>query len=350
MDPLTHTLLGASLGTLGFGRLLGRATAAGVGALAGAAADLDIFIKSATDPLIAVEYHRHFTHALAFAPVGAALVVGSLSLCGPWRRAWAGQFKAVWLCGVVAWVSHCLLDAATSYGSLLLWPFTDRRFGWDFIAVVDPVFTFALAVGLSVALVGRRPLLAGVGLAVAAGYMGLGALQHGRAVTAQAALAASRGHTPTKIEVMPTLGNLLVWRALYFFDGKIHADRLRVGLDGTATVRAGWVLAKVQAADLTPVERARDRRKSFARFNWFSEGWIARSPGDATVLGDMRYSLSTDTFDPIWGIRFTPPGEAAEVAWVNRSRDRRVSPAELWEELQGRDPRFLPVPAPLGGG
>lgn len=349
MDPLTHTLLGASLGTLGFGRLLGRATAAGVGALAGAAADLDIFIKSATDPLIAVEYHRHFTHALAFAPVGAAVVVGLLSLYGPWRRAWSGRFRTVWLCGIVAWVSHCLLDAATSYGSLLLWPFSDRRFGWDFIAVVDPVFTFALAAGLSLGLISRRPLLAGVGLAVAASYMGLGALQHGRAVEAQAAVALSRGHTPTRVEVMPTLGNLLVWRALYLFDGKIYGDRLRVGLDGTATVRAVWALAKVQASDLTPAERARDQRQSFARFSWFSEGWIARSPGDATVLGDMRYSLTTEAFDPIWGIRYTPPGEAAEVAWVNRSRDRRVSPAELWEELQGRDPRYVPVPNPMSG-
>jgi len=350
MDPLTHTLLGASLGMLGFGHRVGRATAAGVGALAGAAADLDIFIGSATDPLIAVEYHRHFTHALAFAPVGAALVVGLLSGYGPWRRAWAGQFSAIWLCGVLAWVSHCLLDAATSYGTLLLWPFMDRRFGWDLIAVVDPVFTVALAVGLSFALVCRRPVLAGVGLAVAAGYTGFGALQHDRAVAAQAALALSRGHAPTRVEVMPTLGNLLVWRALYLFDGKIHADRVRVGLAGDATVRAGWALPKVGVDDLTPAERARDDRRSFARFSWFSEGWIARSPENATVLGDMRYSLSTEAFDPIWGIRFTPSGEVAEVAWVNRSRDRRVSPAELWEELQGRDARFLPVPAPPAGG
>ena len=95
--------------------------------------------------------------------------------------------------------------------------------------------------------------------------------------TAQVALAASRGHRPERIEVMPTLGNVLVWRALYEHGGKIHADRIRVGLAGDATVRGGWALATVGAEELTAAERARDRRRSFARFAWFSEDWVART-------------------------------------------------------------------------
>jgi hypothetical protein len=114
-------------------------------------------------------------------------------------------------------------------------------------------------------------------------------------------------------------------------------------LAGDATVRGGWALATVVAGDLTADERARDRRRSFARFAWFCEEWVARSPSDASVLGDMRYSLSTEAFDPIWGIRFNAPGAPTEIEWVNRSRDRRVSPGELWEELRGRDLRFIPV-------
>ena len=350
MDPITHTLLGASLGFFGFGRRLGRATAAGVGALAGAAPDLDVLIGSASDPLIAVEYHRHFTHALPFAPVGAALVLGVLMIYRPWREKWRGQIGAVWACGFVAWVSHCLLDSATSYGTQLMWPFTDERFGWDFIAVVDPVFTLALLAGLVVGLVRFRPGAALVGLIVAAAYMGFGTEQHRRAVEAQAVLAAARGHAPVRVEVMPTLGNLLVWRALYEHGGKIYADRIRVGFAGDAMVRGGWALATVSAEELTADERARDRRRSFARFAWFCEDWVARSPSDASVLGDMRYSLSTEAFDPIWGIRFTAPGAPTEIEWVNRSRDRRVSPKELWEELMGRDSRFVAVGDLVRGG
>ena len=39
-----------------------------------------------------------------------------------------------------------LLDAATSYGTRLFWPFSDERAGWDWIAIVDPAFTVPLLV------------------------------------------------------------------------------------------------------------------------------------------------------------------------------------------------------------
>ena len=142
-------------------------------------------------------------------------------------------------------------------------------------------------------------------------------------------------------EVMPTLANNLVWRALYVHEGKIYSDRIRVGWFSSATVIEGWALPLVTDAELTEVERARNQRRSFERFNWFSEGWVARKPGNDSVLGDMRYSLSMEAFDPIWGIRFTAPDAPTEVEWVNRSRDRRISVADLWNEISGRDARYL---------
>ncbi len=84
MDPVTHVLLGAGLSYAVFGRKLGR-TAAAVGALAGLAPDADVFIRSSNDPLLGIEYHRHFTHALAFAPVGAAVVSGIWWIRRKWR-------------------------------------------------------------------------------------------------------------------------------------------------------------------------------------------------------------------------------------------------------------------------
>ena len=76
---------------------------------------------------------------------------------------------------------------------------------------------------------------------------------------------------------------------------------------------------------------------------WFSDKWVTRSPGDPNVIADMRYSLSAEAFDPIWGIRFTPPDTAIEVAWVNRTRERKIEPRELWDEIRGADPRFKPL-------
>jgi inner membrane protein len=343
VDPLTHILLGANLGYAAFGRKLAR-TAAGVAGLAAFAPDIDVFIQSAADPLVAIEHHRGFTHALAFAPVGAAVVAAFWLARAEWRT-WA-RWRLLWACALLGYASHALLDAATTYGTQLWWPFSRHRESWDLIAIVDPLFTLALAAGLITALLRRHLRSSATVLMLGAGYIALGGVQHARARAAQHTLVTARGHTPERSEIMPTLGNNLVWRALYQHDGKIYSDRLRVGWFSGATVREGWSIQLVRAADLTPAERARDQRSSFARFAWFSEHWVARSPADATLLADMRYTLSAEAFDPIWGIRFTPPGAPTEVAWLNRSRDRKVDPTALWREIIGADPRFRPLTAP----
>lgn len=343
MDPLTHILLGASLGYAAAGRRLGR-TAALAGGLAAFVPDADVFIRSSTDPLLAIEYHRGFTHALAFAPLGAA-IVASLWL---FRRAWRvpARWWVLWAACLVAYISHTLLDAATSYGTLLLWPFSQTRFGWDLISIIDPIFTLALAAGLAAALFRRRLRPALVGLALAGVYLCLGGLQHARAIAAQRELARARGHIPTRLEVMPTLANNVVWRALYEHDGRIFSDRVRVGWFSAARMREGWSLPLVELGHLSPAEAERNARRSFERFAWFSENWVARSPRDPRVIGDMRYSLSAEAFDPIWGIRFTGVHDRIEVEWVNRSRDRQIRIAEMWEEIAGQDARFRPVPRP----
>ncbi|HEY1172871.1 MAG TPA: metal-dependent hydrolase [Verrucomicrobiae bacterium] len=332
MDPVTHTVLGASFGYALFQQRLGK-RAAVVGALAGATPDIDVLIKSATDPLLAVELHRHFTHALPFAPIGA-LIVASLWFLRPAQRQ---DWKPLWLCALVAYVSHCLLDAATSYGTLLLWPFTRQRYGWDWISIIDLLFTVPLLVLLIIGVVRQKARFVQTGLVWGAAYMLLGVWQHQKALDAQAQLALQRGHGMEKREAMPTMANNTVWRSLYLAKGQLYSDRIRVGWFSGATVKEGTHLPLVTVKELTEAESTRDgKAKAFERFTWFSEGWVARSPVDATVLGDMRYSLSTEAFDPIWGIQYTAADEAIAVKWVNRSRDRKIDRQKFWAEIAGK--------------
>ena len=336
MDPVTHVLLGASLGYATFGQRLGR-TAAIAGGLAAFAPDADVFIRSVSDPLLAIEHHRGFTHSLTFAPAGAAIVAALWLLRSTWRSA---RWRDLWVCCLLGYLSHVLLDAATTYGTQLLWPWSRTRSGWDVISIIDPLFTVVLFVGLVAALARKKISAVALSLALAGLYVTAGAVQHARAVQAQRALAAARGHRIDRYEVMPTLANNVIWRALYVHDGRIFSDRLRVGWFTAPQVRSGWSLPVVDASELTPDERARNRRNSFERFAWFSEHWTARSPMDSTVIADMRYSLSAEAFDPIWGIRFTPATASTEVEWINRTRERKVEPGALWAEVIGRDARF----------
>jgi inner membrane protein len=183
-----------------------------------------------------------------------------------------------------------------------------------------------------------------VSLGLCAVYICFGVVQHERAGRAQSRLAAARGHAIERAEVMPTLGNNIVWRTLYMHRGMIYSDRIRVGWWSQPLVREGWSLPQLHEKALSAEERARNRRHSFERFAWFSDQWVARNPAEPGMIADMRYTLSTEAFDPIWGIRFAPPGSAAEVVWVNRSRERRINPGELWSEIIGRDSRFVAIP------
>lgn len=74
MDILTQGLLGGVLAQSVAGKNEKKiATFAGV--VAGLLADADILIRSSSDPLLNIEYHRHFSHSLLFIPIGAAIAL-----------------------------------------------------------------------------------------------------------------------------------------------------------------------------------------------------------------------------------------------------------------------------------
>lgn len=306
MDPLTHALTGAAVGWA-----VGRTRRAMlVGAVAGLLPDLDVLIRSESDPLLAIEHHRGFTHSLVFVPIGGLLA--------GWRKHW----KA----GMLAYLTHPLLDAATTYGTQLFWPFSKYRVGLDVISIIDPVFTLFALVACIFAFRDRKRVAFGA-MAMLLGWLGIGYVQRERASTVQMELARSRGDTVERAAVFPTFGNTIVWRSLYATGDVLRMDRIRVPWFGDATVDEG-----------TRVPATTGHGRDFARFAWFSDGWVARDPNDATLIGDARYTLHDDRYTPVWGIRFTP-----RTQWVNRSTQRRVSLAETWAEIAGDDPDFRAI-------
>ncbi|SVD24497.1 uncharacterized protein METZ01_LOCUS377351, partial [marine metagenome] len=78
MDPLAQGIAGAALAGSCSREKDEARLAIGVGFLAGLAADLDVFIRSSSDPLLRLEFHRQFTHSLVFIPVGGLFVAAIL--------------------------------------------------------------------------------------------------------------------------------------------------------------------------------------------------------------------------------------------------------------------------------
>jgi inner membrane protein len=102
-------------------------------------ADLDILIRSSSDPLLFLEYHRHFTHSFIFIPFGGMLC--ALALHWVLGQRWNIRFRQTWLFCTLGYATHALLDTSTSYGTMLFWPFSEERFSWSIVSVVDPLFT-----------------------------------------------------------------------------------------------------------------------------------------------------------------------------------------------------------------
>ena len=128
-----------------------RRLAAGIGAAAGLLPDTDALIQSGGDALLVLDYHRHFSHALAFVPFGA--LIAALLLWPLLRR--RTSFAALYAYSSCGYLPHPLLDACTSYGTHLWLPFSQRKEAWNLIAVVDPAFTLLLAVPCSSSCGGR---------------------------------------------------------------------------------------------------------------------------------------------------------------------------------------------------
>jgi inner membrane protein len=177
-------------------------------------------------------------------------------------------------------------------------------------------------------------------------YLGLGAFQNHRALQAQELIAAERGHTIDRGQAFPTLANLLVWRSLYAHEGTLYSDRIRIGLDGEVMWTEGQQAKQIHLEDL-PEPWIRDplAREDFRRFAWFSDNWVAAPAEDASLYGDARYSLRTEAFDPIWGIRFTPGGERP-TEWVSRTHERELNLKSLWAEIIGTHSFYRPLPSP----
>lgn len=301
------------------------------GGVAGAVPDLDIFIRSATDPLLSLEYHRHFTHSLAFIPIGALICAVVLWIIFPKRIKPMFQHVYIWCFAGMA--SHGLLDACTSYGTQLLQPFSNLRISWDLLSIIDPLITLPIVGLLGLAFLSKKHLFVSVALVWAVSYLGVAGLQHHRALDHVQAIAEARGHTPERIEAKPTFGNLLVYKGLYAFEGRYHTDGIRLGLHQVHHWQ-GTSLPAFQAKQLSHAPNA-TQRQDIERYRWFAQGWLAQHPDDPNVLIDMRYSALPESTTPLWGIRLTQmEGHVERVSFRNL---RENSLNTLWKRVIGED-------------
>lgn len=309
MDPLTQGALGAVLPqTVAKKSLVGRAALFGF--LAGLAADLDVLIRSNTDPLLFLEYHRQFTHSLIFIPIGGT-IIGLLLHYIVGKRWNLSTTQSILFC-TLGYATHALLDACTSYGTQLFWPFSDERFAWNAISIIDPLFTIPLLVGIIGAILKQKPVFARAALLWAAIYLSLSVFQRDAAKTMGLELAAERGHNVVRIEVKPSFANLLVWKTVYETPPENKGDSTgRFYIDAVSptfakTVYPGRSIRKLDTEkDFSWLSSQSQQAKDIERFRWFSNGYIARHPSRPNQIIDVRYSMVPNEIAALWSIELS---------------------------------------------
>jgi len=137
MDSLTQIVLGASVAEATLGKKIGN-KAIFLGAIAGTIPDLDIIMRFFVDDLSASVMHRGLSHSLIF-PFIAAPILGFLTkkiysnLENVSQFDWNKMF-------FLALLTHPLLDAQTTWGTQLFWPF-EYRVAIENIFIIDPIYT-----------------------------------------------------------------------------------------------------------------------------------------------------------------------------------------------------------------
>ena len=316
MDPVSQATIGALAPASVFDPRKARAAAL-LGGVAGLAPDVDVFVSSPVDSLLFLEYHRQFTHALLFVPVGAAVV----ALAGHWLvrrqlRPWQS-----YLACLLGYATHGLLDACTSYGTQLFWPFADVRVAWNNVSVVDPLFTAPVLALVVASLLCRRRTLAWAALAWGVAYLAFGAVQNQRAENAGAALAAARGHAPARLAAKPGFANLLLWKTVYEHRGRYYVDAVRTGFHVAACPGASVPVLNAPR-DLPWLDANSQQARDVERFRWFSADYVALDPAAPYRVIDIRYSMVPNRMDPLWGIELRPSAAPAEHARF--VADRRI--------------------------
>jgi len=297
LDPLTHALTGSVLARALPGRPLPRHFIILL-VLLSMAPDADFVLKFISDTTY-LQYHRSITHSLLMLPLWTWLIYSLL----PSNR--AGKGLSPWLIGA-AIAMHIFLDLITSFGTMILAPFSDWRAAFDLVFIIDPLFTACLLLPLLAAVL--RPqkarIFAVTALLLTASYLGLTVWTHGKAVE----LARNEQPGAQAYAALPLPFSPFHWQLIATWPGYYthSAVNLWPGFTGSAAFFPQSFIARympsLQEPDALnwqslPAMQATsgiDGLPGVAFYRWFARFPVLLEQDEAhLVFGDLRFGAAT---------------------------------------------------------
>lgn len=353
MDTLTHALSGALVarlicarplateptpgGTGGPGRFaaawdrgpgaLAPWQAVTVGFVAAAFPDIDALAQLAGD-MAYLRHHRGITHSVLAAPLWALAVAWLMSAAFASTRRRAGGWKPLFPVALAAIWLHIAGDWITQFGTMLLQPLSDTRFGLGAVFIIDLMLTGLLVAGLALAALSpRRRWPAALGLAAAMAWVAVAWVgkQEAEAVGEQHARALGvAGQPATRIETMPRPASPFNWTVTVFDGERYHvahvntrrAEPLRATPDDNFVRRFSAPYQPVAKAhwEQVPMFGGADA-PAWVRQAWEHEvlatyRWFAQAPALAVASEERAADGTLERCAVFRDLRFEFPGRA----------------------------------------
>lgn len=300
MDTVTHALSGWLMSrTIPTERWGSEAKTGKIALIAGSVLpDADI-VPSLLGSDFYVRFHQGLSHSLVGAAASSFLFSLLLYRFGKWK-----EFRKLLSLTLVAQLSHIALDLLNSYGTQVFLPFSDHRFSFDLVFVVDLAFTGIVVSGLLLSR--RRPAPARAACVALAAYVAIAAFLHGETERVVKEMAAKEGIHVSAVYALPVPGTLSIskpaiglkrvlplpagpfsWNG-FVDDGKNYIRARVAPLSGTVEWKERIPRAK-DAPELRKMLDVPDVRTylKFARFPVVQEA--SGSAGAVLTLSDLRY-------------------------------------------------------------
>ena len=287
MDSITQATLGAGIAGALMGHRYGR-KALVAGAVLATLPDLDVLITH-DNPLSQMINHRGFSHSL--------LVLTAFSCFLGWLarrlrlhddgREYGRLLLTIWL----VLFTHPLLDAFTSYGTQLWWPFRPVPASWSSVFIIDPFYTLPLLAGVVVALIigprpGMRRALSWL-LIIGGGYLlaSLGAKQWAEARMDR--LLSERGEHAVAMFSAPQPLNIILWRVVAKLEDGDYIEAVTGMLDDRPPEFIRFPSNAHLGTQLKPSGAIEGLR-------WFTGDWLRYDDIDGRlVVSDLRMGIGT---------------------------------------------------------
>jgi inner membrane protein len=351
MDTLTHALSGAlvarlvcarpaaeepaSVGDGGPGRFaaawdrgpgaLAPWQAVTVGFVAAAFPDIDALAQLAGD-MAYLRHHRGITHSVLAAPLWALAVAWLMAAAFASTRRRAGGWKPLFPIALAAICLHIAGDWITQFGTMLLQPLSDARFGLGAVFIIDLVLSGLLVAGLALAaLWPRRRWPAALGLAAVVAWVAVawvGKQEAGAVGEEHARALGVAGKPGTRIETMPRPASPFNWTVTVFDGERYHVAHVNTRRTEMLSATADDHFVRRFSAPYQPVARARWEQvpmfgaadaPAWVRQAWQHEvlatyRWFAQAPALAVASEERTADGMLERCAVFRDLRFEFPG------------------------------------------